>query len=366
MPAKRITIRDVAKKANVSIKTVSNVINDRDDQMRPGTKSRVERVIKELGYQVNRSARALKTGKTKVLGLAMPDFDQPFIGFLVNAFNEAAHRRGYATVSSLFGFSTDRRRDFADSIPRINADGWAYLFEEPFDSESPLFQQNVPLVLISDYSSAGMYDIIAMPNTESCQYLTNTLFDQGCSSIGFIGAPESLCEKTGADEAQLERTIVNATDGNSILRLKGYALAHLQHKKAIPWNLIIPTKHITSFDGVTATYNLLRNRVLPDAVICVNDAVAMGVVSTLARNGISIPEQIRICGFDNIPESEISAPPLTTINFHIEQFAQLTVDALVSRINGNQEPANTFTSSFNLIERESTKGPRQSQSSEDW
>lgn len=355
MPAKRTTIKDVAKKANVSIRTVSNVINNRDDQMRPGTKSRVERAIKDLGYQVNRSARALKTGKTKVLGLAMPDFDQPFIGFLVNAFDEAARRRGYATVSSLFGFSNERRRDFADSIPRINADGWAYLLEEPIHPDSPLFQQNVPLILISDYSSAGMYDIITMPNTESSQYLTNTLFDQGSSSIAFIGAPESLYDKSATDNDKLKYLIMNATDGNGTLRLKGYVLAHLQRGKEIPWNQVIPTKHMTSFSGVTATYNLLKNKVLPDSIVCVNDAVAMGVISTLIRNGFSVPEQIRVCGFDNIPESEISVPPLTTINFHINQYAQLAVDALVSRINGNHEPANTFTSGFNLIERESTR-----------
>lgn len=354
MVTNTITIKDVAKRANVSIKTVSNVINNRDDQMRPNTKARVEKAIKDLDYQVNRSARALKTGKTRVLGLAMPDFDQPFIGFLVNAFTEAAHRHGYAAVSSLFGFSESRRRDFADSIPRINADGWAYLLEEPIHPESPLFQQTVPLILISDYSSAGMYDIIAMPNAESSQYITNALFDQGCSSIGFIGAPEYLYEDSATDEER-ERNIINATDGNSTLRLKGYVLAHRQRGKAIPWHQVIPTRRMTSFNGVTATYDLLKNQNPPDALICVNDAVAIGVISTLTRAGFSVPEQVQVCGFDNIPEGRLSVPPLTTINFHMDQYAQLAVDALVSRINGDQGSANTYTSGFNLIERESTK-----------
>lgn len=355
MTNKNVTMKDVALKANVSIKTVSNVINHKDDQMKPTTKSRVNKAIEQLGYRVNRSAQALKTGKTGILGFAMPDFDQPFESYLTNAISEAARKRGYAVVTSLFGFDQGRRNEFAKSMQKINADGWIFFLEEPVHLQSSLFSQHVPLVLISDYSTSGLYDRVTMANAEAARYLTCWLLDRGAQTIGFIGAPPSFFSNPALQDKEREQLVLNTMEGNAALRLQGFIQAIQSRNLATPWKFIIPTKNMTGLGGATATLDLLTKGSMPDALICVNDAVALGVISTLNKSGFSVPNEVQVCGFDGIPEGEFSFPPLTTIDPHIHQYAQLAVDALVNRIDGDTSAAGIYTSGFNLLTRGTTK-----------
>lgn len=354
MPSRNVTIKDVAREAGVSFKTVSNVINGNDDQMRAETKNRVEKAIAKLGYHVNRSARALKTGKTGIIGLGMSDFDQPFEGHLTNAITKAAHNRGYTVIVSLYGKDASSRAAFSASSRRISADGWALLYEEPIDSSSSLFQQEYPIVLISDYSSQNMFDIVTMPNADAARYATTWLFEHGASTVGFIGAPPELFTKYFKDNTARETAALTAVEGNAALRLQGFIQATHAHGNNVDWNSIAPCDRMTGLSGANATFGLIQRGLLPDAFLCVNDAVAMGVISALNRSGIAVPNDIQVCGFDNIPDGALSSPPLTTIDPNIDQYAQLAVDALIARINGHNLPPSVFTSGFRLLERQST------------
>lgn len=105
METRKVTMKDVALESGISIKTVSNVINNNDSQMRPQTKSRVNKAIEKLGYSINHSAQALKKGRTGILGLAIPNFDQPFFGYFVDLLTKSARAHGYAIIISTFGNS---------------------------------------------------------------------------------------------------------------------------------------------------------------------------------------------------------------------------------------------------------------------
>ena len=127
--AKRVTITDVARETGVSIKTVSNVLNN-TGSMRPETRQRVQDAIERLGYRVNVSARAMKTGGTKLIGLAITDFCQPFMPYLADSIVAAARSRGYAVITDTYNSAGG----LAQAIPetkKLAADGWVFFMGSP-------------------------------------------------------------------------------------------------------------------------------------------------------------------------------------------------------------------------------------------
>lgn len=354
MAGSNVTIKDVAKAAGVSFKTVSNVINGNDDQMRAETRERVENAIEKLGYRVNRSARALKTGRTGIIGLGIADFDQPFEGHLVNAFTRAARARGYAVIVSIYGRDTVSREEFAVNSRRVNADGWALLYEEQMDATSPLFRQDYPMVLISDYSAQNRYDVITMPNTDAARCATLWLLERGARTLGFIGAPCDLLSECYPDDTSREVAALTAVEGNAALRLQGFIQALRSWGIAVNWDYILPCESMTGLGGSAAAFDLIQHRPLPDALLCVNDAVAIGAISMLDKSGIRVPQDVQVCGFDNIPDGEFSTPPLTTVDPHINEYATMAVEALIKRIDGHESSPSIYTSGFQMLERRST------------
>ena len=140
--AKRVTITDVARETGVSIKTVSNVLNN-TGSMRPETRQRVQDAIERLGYRVNVSARAMKTGGTKLIGLAITDFCQPFMPYLADSIVAAARSRGYAVITDTYNSAGG----LAQAIPetkKLAADGWIFFMG------SPITDRTAPAVSVGD------------------------------------------------------------------------------------------------------------------------------------------------------------------------------------------------------------------------
>ncbi|OZG61969.1 LacI family transcriptional regulator [Bifidobacterium lemurum] len=353
MGARNITMKDVASAAGVSVKTVSNVINDNEGQMSERTRIRVTEAIERLGYSVNHSAKALKTGRTGVIGLAIPNFDQPFFGYFADLLTESARRRGYAIVISTFGTFEHRADSFAVASRKLNADGWIMFADEPIAAESPLFQQDYPLVITGDYSAHGLCDMVTMPNAEAARCMTGWLLDRGARRVGFVGAPQELM-RADSDRRERERLVFRATEGNSSLRLQGYVQAFRDRDLPVDWAHVAACERLTGGDGATAAFELSRGETLPDALVCANDAVAIGVISALTKMHIDVPNEVQVTGIDNLPDGVFSIPPLTTIDSRVDQYAELAVDALVKRIAGDRSAPSTFTSGFRLLEREST------------
>ena len=163
--AKRVTITDVARETGVSIKTVSNVLNN-TGSMRPETRQRVQDAIERLGYRVNVSARAMKTGGTKLIGLAITDFCQPFMPYLADSIVAAARSRGYAVITDTYNSAGG----LAQAIPetkklaagRAGSSSWA----SPIVDRT-ILHQPYPLVIVGDYDTQGLADWVTMPNVEA-------------------------------------------------------------------------------------------------------------------------------------------------------------------------------------------------------
>lgn len=355
-------MKDVALEAGVSMKTVSNVINGNDGQMSAATKARVDKAIAKLGYSVNHAAQALKKGRTGVIGLAVPNFDQAFFGYFVDTLSKAARKHGYAIIISTFGEFEGRLDGFAPAARRLNADGWIMFADKPVAADSPLFHQDYPLVVAGDYSAHGLCDMVTTANAEVTRYVTGWLLDRGAHDVGFIGAPAEFFAGEGDDDGgridyrRCEAEALRATEGNAALRLQGYIQAFLSRDRPVDWRHVIVTDRLTGAEGTKAAFELVeRGRDdLPDALVCANDAVAIGVISALTKSHIDVPNEIQVTGVDGLPDGEFSIPPLTTIDPRIDQYVDMAVDALIRRIDGDDSAPSVYTSGFRLLERDTT------------
>ena len=287
--AKRVTITDVARETGVSIKTVSNVLNN-TGSMRPETRQRVQDAIERLGYRVNVSARAMKTGGTKLIGLAITDFCQPFMPYLADSIVAAARSRGYAVITDTYNSAGG----LAQAIPetkKLAADGWIFFMGSPI-TDRPILHQPYPLVIVGDYDTQGLADWVTMPNVEAVRTAVGALLDSGCRRIALIGGTaENACPDADR-ESRPETT--------STMRTRGYVLAHEERGLQVDWRLVRNADWVQS-GGRDAVAGLLDDpdAPRPDAVMCLNDALAIGVIHELQRRGVRVPQDMQVIGFDN-------------------------------------------------------------------
>lgn len=343
---KRVTIKDVAKDAGVSIKTVSNVINE-SGSMRESTRQRVLDSIQKMGYVVNMSARSLKTGTTGLLGLAIFDFTQPFASDLVDAVIDAARQQGYGVIIDTYGFSGKGLSSIIDDTYRLGADGWIYFADRPFSEKGKELEQSYPVVLTGDYEPFSETDFVTMPNSEAVQAVTTKLLDGGAKKVALLGAPT---ETVGFDRASLEAI----TNGTQELRMLGFARAFWSRGERVDWNYVIPSVGMIRKDGVAAAERLLSMGSAFDAVVCMNDAMAFGATYALQRHGLRIPEDVQVVGFDNVSEGEYSTPALSTIDPYIHDYARAAVRMLIERIDGYHGAARRYVTDYSIVERESS------------
>ncbi|WP_018143287.1 LacI family DNA-binding transcriptional regulator [Alloscardovia criceti] len=351
---KKVTITHVAKEAGVSIKTVSNVLNNTGN-MRPETRKRVREVIDKLGYQVNLAARSMRTGATKLIGLGIADFSQPFNPYLADSIIQAARERGYGVLTSTYGYHNQDVESILAETHKLPADGWIFFTGQVAGEDSDIFKQTYPVVLASDFSAFNKVDSVTMAGHAAVMLAVDELIRKGKKRIAFAGAPMM---KAGESEEQYLHRIDHAEYGTVTVRTRAYCDALRAAQRPVDMRYILRSELIDHKNGTQVVKNLLdnvRNKVmeLPDAIVCANDALAFGVIHELAKNGISIPEDVALVGFDNVPEAHYSNPTLTTIDPHVDEYAQKAVEYLIERIEGYNGEPRRYVSGFELQRRQS-------------
>lgn len=314
----RVTIKDVAREANVSIKTVSNVLND-TGSMRPDTRRRVEEVMRKLGYTVNISARAMRSGGTKLIGLNIFDFSQPFVPIFTDKVIEYAKERHYGVVINTYGSDGEGLVASVDESYRLGAEGWILFVMSPLADEGAVLEQPYPIVTTGDHLAYGKSDWITMPNIESISTVVGRFLDEGAQTVALMGVLPEL-----VDEAVLRRQ----TEGAQALRAQGYVKAFEERGLSVNWRYVIPAESMNQREGMRVTKAMLDKLPCPDVVVCLNDAIALGAIHELQRCGLHVPDDVQVVGFDNVPEAEYSVPALTTIDPHIDDYAKHAVTCL--------------------------------------
>ena len=346
---KRVTITDVAKEAHVSIKTVSNVIND-SGSMRPETRQRVKQVIERLGYTINYSARSLKTGTTRIIGLAIMAFDQPWTAMYAGELIRAARRHGYSLVIDTYddgGLSS-----IIDETYRVNADGWVFYADQPLADCKDMLKQRYPVVLTGDSLAYGLVDSVTMPNVQPIYDITSALIAKGVECIGLIGAPDDLVVKHRLGDVNSLR------EGTRILRTQGYCRAFADAGIDVNENVVIEGGRWDMNWGARGARHLLSVPAFRDArsraVVCLNDALALGALHVFKEHGWRVPEDVQVSGFDDIEESRHCNPALTTVNSHLDQYADSAISMLIERIEGSDSPVRAISTDYVIQRRAST------------
>jgi DNA-binding LacI/PurR family transcriptional regulator len=334
------TLRDVAALAGVSAKTVSNVVNGHDF-VKPHTRERVLAAIQELGYQPNLAARNLRTGRTGVLGLAVPELKFSYFAELADAVLQIARRRGYVVLIEQTGGERDAEIDLLRG-PRVSMmDGLLFSPLGLTSEDGGVLEVDYPLVLLGERIFNGPTDHVTIQNVEGAAIATRHLLHSGRRRIAVLGAHEG--EQVGS----------------AALRIEGYRASLAAAGVAIDPDLIVVRQGWHRTDGAEATRELLSRGTGFDAIFALNDELALGALRVLFQEGIRVPEDVAVVGFDNVTEAQFAMPSLSTIDPNRLQIAEIAVDALLDRItngSGGSAPRQVEVPAT-LVARESAPAP---------
>ncbi|MDR3107431.1 MAG: LacI family transcriptional regulator, partial [Bifidobacteriaceae bacterium] len=306
------TLRDVARQAGVSIRTVSNVVADYE-HVSPATKERVQRAIDELRYRPNPVARRLRTGRTGLLALVVPEIDVPYFSKLAREVIRAATAEGFHVMVDQTGH--DRARDQAllhGAERTLLFDG--VLFAPLAESEDLAgVEDGRPLVLLGEHTFDGRFDHVAIDNVQAAYDATAHLLALGRRRLAAIGAQP---EEDFSTPLQRTEGFVRA------LAASGF--------QAMP-EQIRPAAHYSREDGYRAAAALINGPARPDAIFCYSDLLAMGAIRAVFDAGLTVPDQIAVIGIDDIDEGRFARPSLSTVSLDTAFIADRAVAALAAR-----------------------------------
>lgn len=331
-------MHDVARLAAVSIKTVSNVLNNYP-YIRPETKQRVLDAIETLGYQPNLSARGLRSGRTGLISLIIPNLRNAYFAELADTVMQAADEQGLSVIIAQSGAERERELSLLRG-PRMQiVDG--ILFSALALSEQDvqlLADIEIPMVLLGERILHGPKDHVTMRNVEGVRAATQHLLSLGRRRIVAFGT----------DRAQ--------GMGSAALRLIGYQEALAEAGIEVDESLQIDVVGWYHSTGAAAMREFLEAGVPFDGLVAFNDLIALGAMRAMQEAGIKIPEDVAVIGFDDIDETRYTLPTLSTINPGREEIAEVAVRYLRERIASPQAPIppREFLSQFELIQRESS------------
>lgn len=330
-------MRDVAERAGVSIKTVSNVVNGYP-HVTTETRERVQRALDELGYAPNISARHLRGGRSGMIALALPELDMPYFAELARCVIREAEQRSWLVLLEQTDGLADRERIVVSGPrPRL-IDG---LILSPLTSTAAQLRarrSDAPLVLLGEKLFDVGLDHVSIDNVAAARMATEHLISLGRQRIAAIGD-------------QRDRQ-----SGTARLRLRGYREALRAAGVTVDRRLVRHAPTYKRVDGATAMAQLLALDDPPDAVFCFTDLLALGALRILYEAGVRVPEDVAVVGFDDIEESRFSVPSLTTVAPDKPGLARAAVDLLAARIADDAGASQEVRIPFRLLVRESTTG----------
>lgn len=353
-PSKTIGIKDVAEHANVSISTVSNVLNS-SKPVSPALRTRVLDAVYALNYEVNAVARGLKSGRTNNIAVIVPFITSIYFPSILQSIQEAANKNGY--MVNVFGTEGDpnREKDYIQTLRSQWIDGIllsssvdtkAAASVEYIDYLSSLNTNGHPIpVVCFEAAISKCLDAVVVNDKEGIQLATEHLISLGRKSIAYIAAP------TRFDMGKQ--------------RLKGYLSALEAHNIPVNKQMIIQGDY-TPQTGYQCMNTLLKSFPHTDAVVTGNDQMGVGAVRAVLDAGKRIPEDIAIIGFnDNFPSSLIN-PSLSTIKVPKTEMGTMAFDLLLRRIQNPDLPRTLIRLDGELVIRNSTDVHAENTWSLDW
>ncbi|MBX6763395.1 MAG: LacI family DNA-binding transcriptional regulator [Rubrobacteraceae bacterium] len=313
--AGRTTLRDVAREAGVSIKTVSRVING-EREVNPKTAARVSEVANRLGYRPNELARSLKGRRTRTIGLMIADISNPFYAALARAVEEVARSRGYAMILCASSEDPEIEREYVEVLSGRRVDG-LLLVPAPGDGDHLREEQEagLPIVAIDRPAESLRTDVVMVQNAAGTRKAIEHLISHGHRRIAFIG-----------DDKRLHTTRK---------RLQGY----LEATKAAGLQDIYRLGCGTAPAAEDAVLELLGAPESPTAIFAGNNLITVGVLEAISHARLHIPHDIALAGFDDFPLASALHPHLTLVRQPVEELGRRAAELLFDRLEGKGSPS---------------------------
>jgi len=323
------TLKDVADKAGVTVTTVSRVLNNRG-YIGEATREKVYRVMKELNYQPNELARSLSKKRTNIIGIIVPSVMHPFFSEVVNYLEAYGSEAGYKIMLCNSNHQKDKEIEYIDML-RSNKVSGIILCSRTEDIGKVL-PDNLPVVTFERMISSKVSSV-SCDNYMGGELATRHLIAKGCRNLLHISGIRNM--KMPADDRR-------------------DAFVRVCEEEGIPYKIFYTEEaQFHSMNYEEYLDKILRENKGVDGVFTSSDVIAAEVIHVCWANGIRVPEDIKVVGFDDIHLASLTTPKITTIRQPIEQMCSYAVDTLIRQVDKGFLPSKTVLS-VTLVEREST------------
>ncbi len=328
-----MNIGKIAKRAKVSTATVSRTING-SDKVTPETAERVWRVVRSMGYRPNSYARALVSGRSRMLGLIISDIVNPFFPELVRSFEDIALKSGYEVLVANTGYDPDRMAHSVSRMLERQVEGVAVITSEMGENfVSQMTDRRIPMVFLDTARVGPRVSKIKVDYSRGIGEAVEHIVNLEHKHIAFISGPTEL------RSAETRR--------NAFLKC-------LHQYGVLPDKNYIQVGNHRIDGGEAAMRRLLALPHPPTAVLTSNDLTAMGVLRAIHTARLRVPEDISVVGFDDIELSEYTQPALTTVRLSRKEVADTAFAALVKLLGPKAEAGSLFEIETHLVIRDST------------
>lgn len=334
----QIKIYDVAGAAGVSLATVSRVLNH-PEKVKPGTRERINRIIRELGYKPNLNAKGLASSKSTTVAVVVPELTRSSIAGMVDGIADCAAKRGYMLRLFVNRPTTDlesakeNEEELWSSVLASSVDGVLYINDEITDEHEEIMKDlNISFVLTNTVCNDKDFPSVSIDYIKAAYDITKEMISRGNKKIWMVSSARKY--------------VVND------LTIEGYKKA-MEEAGIEPCVLRVPGK--TELN--TVTFNEILQNDYPEVAIVVRDSMAVSLLNVARKLGISIPEDMQIIGFQNTKYAELSRPTLTCINTPIYELGEAAMDLLTELMEERLPEGKSIQQliDFDVVWRETTK-----------
>lgn len=325
-----MNIKEIAKLANVSVATVSRVMNN-DGAVTEATRKKVLEVAKENGYRSNLMGRNLRRRQTDTILIMLTSLSNTFCNKVIRAIDKQAEKEGYSILVCATNGDRNTEKKYVDLARNKLVDGMIILNSAITKEEMQEYSSDIPVVQCCEYADNKHTPYVIIDNVKASYEATNSLIKSGRKKILFFTADNDL---------------VSTKD-----RLKGYKNALKDNNIPFDKNLICYGNYGYR-DAVVKTEELLSSGIKFDAIFAISDRMAAGAIKALTKNGIRIPEDVSVIGFDNTDASYITTPSITTVAQPANLIGEETFRTMMKLIK--KEKTENKILDYEIIKRDST------------
>lgn len=332
--SKNLSIKEIAEIAGVSVATISRVINQNGGYS-ADTEKKVLDVIKKYNYVPNLVAKGLRTNKTPIIGIIVPDIVNEFYSKLVLQLQMLLFEAGYLTTICNTNESRELEHQHVQAMIAQNVSGLILISGSSYNSRSEY--ATMPTVYIDRRPQNWDDDIIFVEsdNVQGGYKATKELLDNGCRRIVFVTDMLSESSKT--------------------YRYEGYCKALAEANIPVDPSLIMRVKNVRIEEAKQLISQSLKQGINFDGIMCTTDMLAVGAIYAVKEAGLRIPQDIKITGYDDVTASSIIDPSITTVHQHSNRMTEVVSELLIGLMEGKQPEKQSYCIPVTLVRRESTK-----------